>query len=55
MKRYIAYTVACLALVGTLTSCTADELEPQKNPIDNAKGGFIGIDPIQPSIPRPLF
>jgi hypothetical protein len=53
MKKYIAYVIICLALIGMLTACTADELQPQKNPIDNAKDGFIGIDPIQPSIPRP--
>jgi hypothetical protein len=53
MKKYIAYIVACLVLVGMFSACTAEEMETQKNPVDNAKGGFIGIDPIQPSIPRP--
>ena len=53
MKKYIAYIFACLALSITLSACTAEELEPQKNPIDNAKGSFIGIEPIGPSLPRP--
>jgi len=50
MKKYIAYIVACLILVGMFASCTAEELEPQ-NPIDNSKAGFIGIDPIKPTLP----
>ena len=51
MKKYIAYIVACLVLVGMFSACTTDELEPQKNPIDNAKGNYIGIDPIKPTLP----
>ena len=52
MKKYIAYIVACLILVGMFASCTAEELEP--SPIDNTKGdSFIGIDPIRPNLPRP--
>jgi len=51
MKKYILYIVACLVLVGVFASCTAEELEPQQNPIDNSKSGFIGIDPIKPTLP----
>ena len=52
MKKYIAYIVACLVLVGMFSACTAEELEPQKNPIDSAKGdSYIGIDPIKPTLP----
>ena len=51
MKKYIAYIAACLVLVGMLTSCTAEELEPQNDPLNNPKSGFIGIDPIKPTLP----
>lgn len=54
MKKYIAYLVAALVLVGMFSACTADELEPEKKPMETIKGdSFIGIDPINPNWPRP--
>jgi hypothetical protein len=48
MKKII-YSIAIIALFSTLISCTADEIEPEKNPQTTATD--LGSDIVPPPTP----
>ena len=54
MKKLI-YSIAIITLLSTLTSCTADEIEPVKKPDTTtsfSKDGEIDPPPPIPTIPK---